>query len=72
MTYDGFGMSSSDIRDLANREYQAGFVTDIESETIAPGLSRGQPGNYRREVWESGSGAASQSSASPGGGPAAE
>jgi Fe-S cluster assembly protein SufB len=32
-------MSSSDIQDLANREYRAGFVTDIESETIAPGLS---------------------------------
>jgi Fe-S cluster assembly protein SufB len=25
--------------DIANREYNAGFVTDIEAETIAPGLS---------------------------------
>jgi Fe-S cluster assembly protein SufB len=32
-------MSSTDIRDLAGREYRAGFVTDIESESIAPGLS---------------------------------
>jgi Fe-S cluster assembly protein SufB len=32
-------MSSSDIQDLATREYKAGFVTDIESETIAPGLN---------------------------------
>src|SRR5262245_55423016 len=31
-------MSSSEIQDLARREYQAGFVTDIESETIPPGL----------------------------------
>src|SRR5687768_11102179 len=27
------------IQDLATREYDAGFVTDIESETIPPGLS---------------------------------
>ncbi len=27
------------VQELANKEYAAGFVTDIESETIAPGLS---------------------------------
>jgi Fe-S cluster assembly protein SufB len=27
------------VEELANREYQAGFITDIDSETIAPGLS---------------------------------
>ena len=27
------------VQELANREYAAGFITDIESETIAPGLS---------------------------------
>ena len=27
------------VFDLTNREYKAGFVTDIESETIPPGLS---------------------------------
>jgi len=27
------------VHELANKEYAAGFVTDIESETIAPGLS---------------------------------
>jgi Fe-S cluster assembly protein SufB len=27
------------VQELANREYQAGFVTDIESETVPPGLS---------------------------------
>jgi len=30
--------SETPIEDLANREYQYGFVTDIESETFAPGL----------------------------------
>jgi len=30
---------SQSVFDIANREYNAGFVTDIESETIAPGLS---------------------------------
>ena len=32
-------MSTTDLRDLASREYKAGFVTDIESETIPAGLS---------------------------------
>ncbi len=32
---------SSDIRELASREYKAGFVTDIEAETIPPGLNEG-------------------------------
>lgn len=32
-------MSSSDnIQELANREYKYGFVTDIEADTVAPGL----------------------------------
>jgi Fe-S cluster assembly protein SufB len=31
--------SSADINDLASREYKAGFVTDIESETIPAGLN---------------------------------
>jgi Fe-S cluster assembly protein SufB len=31
-------MSSNSVQDLANREYTAGFVTDIESETVPPGL----------------------------------
>ncbi len=30
---------SSSIESLVNREYQYGFVTDVESDTIAPGLS---------------------------------
>src|SRR6266536_2856738 len=29
------------LLELANREYKAGFVTDIESETIPPGLNEG-------------------------------
>ena len=29
---------SSTLEKLANRDYQYGFVTDIESETVAPGL----------------------------------
>ncbi|MFL5579524.1 MAG: Fe-S cluster assembly protein SufB, partial [Gemmatimonadaceae bacterium] len=29
---------STNIEALITREYQAGFVTDIESDTIAPGL----------------------------------
>jgi len=35
-------MSAADqaaVLELANREYKAGFVTDIEAETIAPGLN---------------------------------
>ena len=32
------GMSSS-IESLVNKEYQYGFVTDVESDTIAPGLT---------------------------------
>ena len=31
--------SATDLERLANREYQYGFVTDIESETIPPGLN---------------------------------
>jgi Fe-S cluster assembly protein SufB len=31
-------MSSASLQDLANREYKAGFVTDIESESIPAGL----------------------------------
>ncbi|HEY4228514.1 MAG TPA: Fe-S cluster assembly protein SufB [Thermoanaerobaculia bacterium] len=30
---------SNSVLELTNREYKAGFVTDIESETIPPGLS---------------------------------
>jgi Fe-S cluster assembly protein SufB len=32
-------MSSASLQDLANREYKAGFVTDIESESIPAGLN---------------------------------
>ena len=32
-------MSSPTAQEIAGREYQAGFVTDIESESIPPGLS---------------------------------
>src|SRR5678815_4261931 len=32
-------MSDFTVQDLANQEYRAGFVTDIESETIPAGLS---------------------------------
>ena len=32
-------MSAPTIQDLATREYLAGFITDIESETVPPGLS---------------------------------
>ena len=31
--------SASDLERLANREYQYGFTTDIESERIPKGLS---------------------------------
>ena len=31
-------MSSPTARDIASREYTAGFVTDIESESVPPGL----------------------------------
>src|SRR5438309_6041332 len=31
--------ATSTIQELANREYQHGFFTDIESETVPPGLS---------------------------------
>jgi Fe-S cluster assembly protein SufB len=31
--------SNASLLELTNREYKAGFVTDIESETIPPGLS---------------------------------
>jgi Fe-S cluster assembly protein SufB len=31
-------MSSTTARDIASREYTAGFITDIESETVPPGL----------------------------------
>jgi Fe-S cluster assembly protein SufB len=30
---------STEIESLVNREYQYGFVTDVESDTAAPGLS---------------------------------
>ena len=40
VTNDCSHMSSS-IESLINKEYQAGFETDIESDTIAPGLVRG-------------------------------
>jgi Fe-S cluster assembly protein SufB len=30
---------TSTLHDFTNREYEAGFVTDIESETVAPGLN---------------------------------
>ena len=30
---------SSSIESLISREYEAGFVTDIESDTLPPGLS---------------------------------
>jgi Fe-S cluster assembly protein SufB len=33
--------SNVDLEKLANREYQYGFVTDIESDTIPPGLDEG-------------------------------
>ncbi|MCM2255532.1 MAG: Fe-S cluster assembly protein SufB [Vicinamibacteria bacterium] len=32
-------MSTDQLQELAAREYQAGFVTDIDSETVPPGLS---------------------------------
>src|SRR5262245_24554829 len=32
-------MSSASLQDLADREYKAGFVTDIESESIPAGLN---------------------------------
>src|SRR5581483_11032423 len=31
--------ATSTIQELANREYQHGFVTDIETETVPPGLN---------------------------------
>ena len=32
-------MSDFTVQDITNREYHAGFVTDIESETIPAGLN---------------------------------
>ena len=32
---------SSSIESLISREYEAGFVTDIESDTLPPGLNEG-------------------------------
>ncbi len=32
-------MSSSEVETLVSREYKYGFVTDIEADTVAPGLS---------------------------------
>ena len=34
-------MSSPTVQEIANREYEAGFVTDIESESIPAGLDEG-------------------------------
>jgi Fe-S cluster assembly protein SufB len=31
-------VSDTSVESLVNREYQAGFVTDIESDTLPPGL----------------------------------
>ena len=30
--------TNPEITALTNREYEAGFTTDVESETVAPGL----------------------------------
>ena len=32
---------SNDIESLIGREYEQGFVTDIESETLPPGIDEG-------------------------------
>jgi Fe-S cluster assembly protein SufB len=32
------GSQAPELEDLVHREYQAGFVTDVESDTVAPGL----------------------------------
>src|SRR4249920_2332882 len=32
-------MATASVQDLAQREYQYGFVTDIESDTVPPGLN---------------------------------
>ncbi|MEQ9005631.1 MAG: Fe-S cluster assembly protein SufB [Pseudomonadales bacterium] len=37
-TTSSFAVSESSVENLVNREYQAGFVTDIESDTLPPGL----------------------------------
>src|SRR5882762_9500205 len=34
-----FAVMSSSIETLVNREYQYGFVTDVDTDTIPPGLS---------------------------------
>ncbi len=34
-------MANPELRDLADREYQYGFVTDIEQDTLPPGLDEG-------------------------------
>src|SRR5215203_47973 len=36
---DDMPTETTEIQDLANREYTAGFVTDIESESAPPGLN---------------------------------
>ena len=32
-------MTTPTIEELASREYKAGFLTDIEAETVPPGLN---------------------------------
>ena len=39
LEYGSVSESAQDLDALVNRRYEAGFVTDIESETLAPGLS---------------------------------
>ena len=31
--------ATTEIQELANREYKYGFVTDIEADTVPPGLN---------------------------------
>ena len=39
-------MTSEDVRKLADQEYKAGFVTEIEADTVPPGLNEDAPISY--------------------------
>ena len=42
--------ATATLEQLAERDYEWGFITDIEPETIPPGLSRGhRPHHLRQE-----------------------
>ncbi len=55
-------MSSENIESIVNRRYEHGFVTDIETESLPPGLNEGvvraisarKVGVYIQRIYDSG------------------